>query len=238
MLTLRQSHAWLPGGQKVKFSLMPRLHPVCVRSRSLVSQASIQLASFPAKLKQPVCCISPICSYMLTFLLKVNYKVIDILAVRWLGTRLMYIFKNATTSAKSWVISKEQQWSVIKVYFTVFHCFTGSWEGLRMSAQARILCRLYSSVKQDTRRKFVAALCAFRHALRGTARSLHFKFAPTSMCLYHVGGLYTGYSCSSSMYVCTKAATAFSIIEATCRLRRKSAWAWSKVVQHRQTSSL
>ena len=33
------------------------------------------------------------CSYMRTFRIKVHYKVIEILAVRWLGTKLMQIFQ-------------------------------------------------------------------------------------------------------------------------------------------------
>ena len=35
---------------------------------------------------------------MRTFPIKVHYKVIEILAVRWLGTKLMLIFKETTTS--------------------------------------------------------------------------------------------------------------------------------------------
>ena len=35
---------------------------------------------------------------MRTFLIKVYYKVIEILAVRWLGTKVMQIYKETTTS--------------------------------------------------------------------------------------------------------------------------------------------
>ena len=55
-----------------------------------------KLASFPgskAKVKQPLRCISLICSYMRTFPIIVHYKVIKILEVRWLGTKVMQIFK-------------------------------------------------------------------------------------------------------------------------------------------------
>ena len=55
-----------------------------------------------AKVKQPFRCISLICSYMRTFPIKVQYKVIEIFAVRWLGTKLKCRFsKRLTTSNKS-----------------------------------------------------------------------------------------------------------------------------------------
>ena len=38
---------------------------------------------------------------MRTFPIKVHYKVIEILAVRWLGTKLMQIFKETTTGDKA-----------------------------------------------------------------------------------------------------------------------------------------
>ena len=55
--------------------------------------------------------------------------VIKILAVRWLGTRLIHIFKETTTSDESWVVSWEQ----------ISYCFPDKlnisldgWEGLTM----------------------------------------------------------------------------------------------------------
>ena len=42
-------------------------------------------------MKQPLRCISLICSDMRTFPIKVHYKVIEILAVRRLGTKLMLL---------------------------------------------------------------------------------------------------------------------------------------------------
>ena len=45
-------------------------------------------------------CISLIYSqYMRTFPIKVHYKMIEILAVRWLGMKLMQIFKETTIQA-------------------------------------------------------------------------------------------------------------------------------------------
>ena len=54
------------------------------------------------KVKQPLRGISLICSYMHTFLIKVNNNMIKILEVRWLGTKLMQIFKATTTSDESY----------------------------------------------------------------------------------------------------------------------------------------
>ena len=79
-----------------------------------------------AKLKQPLCCISLICSYMCTFPLKVHYKVIEILVVRWLGTRLKHIFKETTTSDKSRTVSWERS------QYNLHYILLDSWEGLRM----------------------------------------------------------------------------------------------------------
>ena len=63
-----------------------------------------------AKVKQPLCCISLICSYMRTFPIKVHYKVIEILAVRWLGTKLMQNFKETTTSDESYPRGQVAPW--------------------------------------------------------------------------------------------------------------------------------
>ena len=64
--------------------------------RKLIFITCYKLASFSgseAKVKQPLRCISLICSYMRTFPIKVHYKVIKIL--------LMQIFKETTTSDES-----------------------------------------------------------------------------------------------------------------------------------------
>ena len=53
-----------------------------------------------AKVKQPLRCISLICSYMRTFPIKVQYKVIEIFAVRWLGTKLKCRFSKRLLQAK------------------------------------------------------------------------------------------------------------------------------------------
>ena len=72
-----------------------------------------------AKVKQPLRCISLICSYMRTFPIKVHYKVIEILAVRWLGTKLMQIFKETTLQAAkaSWAVSWERRRSQYNICF-------------------------------------------------------------------------------------------------------------------------
>ena len=61
----------------------------------------LAIASFSgseAKVKQPLRCICLIVSYAVTFPIKVHSKVIEILSVRWLGTKLMQIIKETTTS--------------------------------------------------------------------------------------------------------------------------------------------
>ena len=45
---------------------------------------------------------------MRTFPIKVHYKVIEILAVRWLGMKLMQIFKETTISDESWERRRSQ----------------------------------------------------------------------------------------------------------------------------------
>ena len=49
-----------------------------------------------AKVKQLLHCISLICSYMRTFPIKVHYKMMEFLAIRWLGTK---IFKETQTTS-------------------------------------------------------------------------------------------------------------------------------------------
>ena len=46
--------------------------------------------------------VTPLLKILATgLLIKVHYKVIEILAVRWFGTKLMQTFKETTTSNKS-----------------------------------------------------------------------------------------------------------------------------------------
>ena len=70
-------------------------------------------------------------SYMHTFLLKVHYKAIKILAVRWVGTRLlMHIFTETTTSDKSWAVSWEQQRSQYVESYSFPNILLDDWDGL------------------------------------------------------------------------------------------------------------
>ena len=48
----------------------------------------------------------PVCSYMHTFPIKVYHKVIEILAMRWLGPKLMQIFKETTANDESYLAER------------------------------------------------------------------------------------------------------------------------------------
>ena len=67
-----------------------------------------------SKVKQHLHCISLICSCMCTFPIKVYYKVMEILPVSWLGTKLMQIFKTTKQAMKA----SREQW---QSQYNVFH---------------------------------------------------------------------------------------------------------------------
>ena len=62
-------------------------------------------------------------------LLKVHYKAIKI--VRWLGTKLMHIFKETTTDNKSWAVSWERWQSQYIQSYCFPNILLDGWEGLR-----------------------------------------------------------------------------------------------------------
>ena len=71
-------------------------------------------------------------SYMRIFPLKVHYKAIKILAVRWVGTRLlMHIFTETTTSGESWAVSWERRRSQYVQSYSFPYILLDGWEGLK-----------------------------------------------------------------------------------------------------------
>ena len=124
---------------------------------------------------------------MHTFPIKVHYKVIEILAVRWLGTKLMQIFKTTTrsTSDASYLGGRQSQYHHI-------NCTGGL---VRSENEGRIL---YTVEKRLSKCAYLERIrCRatqgeiyfpfFSSATHGTAWPLHFKFASYA---YDVHGLY------------------------------------------------
>ena len=147
----------------------------------------LKLASFSGsktKVKQLLCCISLICSYRRTFPIKVLYKVIEILAVRWLSTKLMQIFKETilqVTKLAGRSPGNDDEVSIICFRHKLNIVLEGWW-GLRTRLEYYIREKkaLFCSLKVHNLKKLAAALCAAKllsSASHGTACPLHFKFA-------------------------------------------------------------
>ena len=117
-------------------------------------------------------------SYMRTFPLKVHYKAIKILAVRWVSTRLlMHILTKTTTSDKSWAaaVSWERRQSQNVQSYSFPNILLDGWEGLkactfekRQSKGAHFEKKFCRATRSEITSHFFS---------RSAAWSLHFKFA-------------------------------------------------------------
>ena len=105
-----------------------------------------------------------------TFPLQVHYKAIKILAVRWVGTRLlMHIFTETTTSDKSWAVSWERRRSQYVQSYSFPNILLDGWEGLKAYTLKK-----KGSLKVHTFKKISAARSAAKllHILPAAIRAM------------------------------------------------------------------